>query len=112
MCIRDRCGNEDDIVYAIVFELEVLHHLQERIHLENCQRNELLIRQMTQALDKNCEALTALVCRQEQISRSQFRRLVALHRERFLNRLIAVCALTLLSVLAGLGVFTIYWLWV
>lgn len=67
---------------------------------------------MTQALDKNCEALTALVCRQEQISRSQFRRLVALHRERFLNRLIAVCALTLLSVLAGLGVFTIYWLWV
>ena len=106
--LYEKCGNEDDIVYAIVFELEVLHHLQERIHLENCQRNELLIRQMTQALDKNCEALTAL----EQISRSQFRRLVALHRERFLNRLIAVCALTLLSVLAGLGVFTIYWLWV
>ena len=105
--LYEKCGNEDDIVYAIVFELEVLHHLQERIHLENCQRNELLIRQMTQALDKNCEALTALVCRQEQISRSQFRRLVALHRERFLNRLIAVCALTLLSVLAGLGVFTI-----
>ena len=105
--LYEKCGNEDDIVYAIVFELEVLHHLQERIHLENCQRNELLIRQMTQALDKNCEALTALVCRQEQI-----RRLVALHRERFLNRLIAVCALTLLSVLAGLGVFTIYWLWV
>ena len=103
--LYEKCGNEDDIVYAIVFELEVLHHLQERIHLENCQRNELLIRQMTQAL-------TALVCRQEQISRSQFRRLVALHRERFLNRLIAVCALTLLSVLAGLGVFTIYWLWV
>ena len=110
--LYEKCGNEDDIVYAIVFGLEVLHHLQERIHLENCQRNELLIRQMTQALDKNCEALTALVCRQEQISRSQFRRLVALHRERFLNRLIAVCALTLLSVLAGLGVFTIYWLWV
>ena len=33
-------------------------------------------------------------------------------KRRFLNRLIAVCALTLLSVLAGLGVFTIYWLWV
>ena len=26
--------------------------------------------------------------------------------------IVALCALTLLSVLAGLGVFTIYWLWV
>ena len=32
--LYEKCGNEDDIVYAIVFELEVLHHLQERIHLE------------------------------------------------------------------------------
>ena len=66
---------------------------------------------MMQALDKNCEALTALVCRQEQISRSQFRRLTALHRERFANRLILVCALTILSVLAGLGTFFIYSVW-
>ena len=52
-----------------------------------------------------------LVCRQEQISRSQFRRLTALHRERFANRLILVCALTILSVLAGLGTFFIYSAW-
>ena len=109
LSMYDKCGNEDDIVYAVVFELEVLHWLQERIHTENNQRHELLVNRMTEIW--NQEEILALVCRQEQISRSQFRRLTALHRERFANRLILVCALTILSVLAGLGTFFIYSVW-
>lgn len=111
LSMYDKCGNEDDIVYAVVFELEVLHWLQERIHTENNQRHELLVKRMTEILNRNQEEILALVCRQEQISRSQFRRLTALHRERFANRLILVCALTILSVLAGLGTFFIYSVW-
>lgn len=111
LSLYEKCGNEDDIVYAIVFELEVLHYLQERIHLENCQRHEMLVNQLTELQKKDQEAILALVCRQEQISRSQFRRLTALYRERFINRLILVCALTILTVLAGLGTFFIYSLW-
>lgn len=111
LSMYDKCGNEDDIVYAVVFELEVLHWLQERIHTENNQRHELLVNRMTEILNRNQEEILALVCRQEQISRSQFRRLTALHRERFANRLILVCALTILSVLAGLGTFFIYSVW-
>ena len=38
LSMYDKCGNEDDIVYAVVFELEVLHWLQERIHTESAPR--------------------------------------------------------------------------
>lgn len=62
-------------------------------------------------MKKNNETVLSLVMQQNLMSRSQFRRLIALHRERFMNRLILVCALTILSVLAGLGTFFIYSLW-
>ena len=91
--LYEQNGDKDDIVYAIVFELEVLHYLLE------------------QFMKKNNETVLSLVMQQNLMSRSQFRRLIALHRERFMNRLILVCALTILSVLAGLGTFFIYSLW-
>jgi len=110
--LYEQNGDKDDIVYAIVFELEVLHYLLERIHQENRQRTDLLENRIEQFMKKNNETVLSLVMQQNLVSRSQFRRLIALHRERFLNRLILVCALTILSVLAGLGTFFIYSLWI
>jgi hypothetical protein len=49
-----------------------------------------------------------LVAEQQLIFRSQFRRLIALHRERFLTRSLVFSAMLLISLLAGIGVFYLY----
>ncbi|MPN29885.1 hypothetical protein SDC9_177338 [bioreactor metagenome] len=46
--------------------------------------------------------------RRDLLFRSQFRRLVAIHRERFLTRAVVFTFIGLFALLAGLGVYYLY----
>ena len=52
--------------------------------------------------------MSEFIIQQQFIFRSQFRRLIAIHRERFMIRLLLFSAMLFVSVLAGIGVFYIY----
>jgi hypothetical protein len=101
-------GLEDDIVYAIIFELEIVMRIQENINFQNRQMNELMLARLEKLCNANQEKMLDIINRQQMIGRSQFRRLIALHRERLLTRLIMICALGCISIFAGLGVFYFY----
>ncbi len=101
-------GLEDDIVYAIIFELEIVMRVQEKINFMNQQMNELMLTRLEKLCNANQEKMLDIVNRQQMTARSQFRRLIALHRERLLTRLIMICALGCISIFAGLGVFYFY----
>jgi hypothetical protein len=98
----------NDIVYALIFEMEILHKVQEKVHFQNQQLNEMMLARLEKLMNRHCERMQEIVNRQQMISRSQFRRLVSFHRERLLTRLIIICALGMLSIFAGLGVFYFY----
>jgi hypothetical protein len=101
-------GNPNDIVYCIIFELEMVHRVLERIHFQNQQMNDMMVARLEKLCNANQEKMLDIVNRQQMTGRSQFRRLIALHRERLLTRLIMICALGCLSIFAGLGVFYFY----
>lgn len=103
-------ANKEDIVYALIIELELTHRVLELIHVRQQQSLELLGNRINELLEQHRKALLESVLRQQIVGRSQFRRMFALHRERFLDRLILICALTILSVFAGLGVFFFYYM--
>jgi len=101
-------GDPNDIVYCIVFELEIIHRALEMINFQNQQLNETMLVRLEKLCSANHEKMLELVIRQQMTERSQFRRLIALHRERLLTRLIMICILGCLSIFAGLGVFYFY----
>ncbi len=98
----------NDIVYGMIFEMEILQKVQEQVKLQNQQLNESMLVRQEKLLEEHHEKILEIINRQQIISRSQFRRMVSLHRERLLTRLIIICALGLLSLFAGLGVFYVY----
>ena len=104
-------ANKDDIVYVLVIEQELTHRVLELIHVRQQQSMELMGTRISELLEQHRRIMTETVLRQQIVSRSQFRRMFAMHREHFIDRLIVVCALTILSVFAGLGVFYLYAFW-
>ena len=59
-------------------------------------------------LDEKNRCMSEFIIQQQFIFRSQFRRLIAIHRERFMIRLLLFSAMLFVTVLAGIGVFYIY----
>lgn len=100
--------HDDDIVYGIIFELEIIMNVLDRMNIQDQQRNETTMKRLEKLMEQHQEKMLEAVSRQQIISRSQFRRLVSFHRERLLTRLVIICALGLLSIFAGLGVFYFY----
>ena len=103
-------ANKEDIVYALIIELELTHRVLELIHVRQQQSLELLGNRINELLEQHRTVLLETVLRQQIVGRSQFRRMFAMHRERFLERLVVICALTILAVFAGLGVFFLYYI--
>ncbi len=101
-------GLEDDIVYAIIFELEIAMRVLEKMNFQNQQMNEMMLSRLEKLCNTNQNKMLEIVNRQQIIGRSQFRRLIALHREKLLTRLLMICVLGCLSIFAGLGVFYFY----
>ncbi len=101
-------GDPNDIVYCIIFELEMIHRVLGMINFQNQQLNEAMLVRLEKLCSTNHEKMLELVIRNQVTGRSQFRRLIGLHRERLLTRLIMICALGCISIFAGLGVFYFY----
>lgn len=98
----------DDIIYAILLEMELLHRVTEQCFVKVQEQHKVIGDNLIAAYEGRNQKMLELVAEQQLIFRSQFRRLIALHRERFLIRVLVFSAMLLISLLAGLGVFYFY----
>ncbi|MGF0037915.1 hypothetical protein HF882_00220 [Victivallis vadensis] len=98
----------NDIVYALILENEITHRMLNQLAIRQQQQNQVIAGRLTERLDSWQEQLRRDMIRRDLIARSQFRRLVALHRERFLTRTILFTAVGISALLAGLGIYWLY----
>ena len=106
MAFGDSYSN--DLVYAMILEMEVTHRMIEQLSVKQQQQNQVLMARLTENLAAWQNRLQQDMIRRDLISRSQFRRLVAIHRERFLTRTVIFTAVGLFALLAGLGIYYLY----
>ncbi|MFA6714559.1 MAG: hypothetical protein WCS27_04235 [Victivallaceae bacterium] len=105
------CHNADrpnDIIFAVLLEMELLHRVMEQCFVKNREQHKVIGNNLIAAYEEKNQKMMELVTEQQLIFRSQFRRLIALHRERFLVRVFVFAAMLLISLLAGIGVFYLY----
>lgn len=100
--------NPNDIVYAILLEMELLHRAMEQSYVKVQEQHKVIGDNLIAAYKERNHMMMEMVAEQQLIFRSQFRRLIALHRERFLTRSLVFSAMLLISLLAGIGVFYLY----
>ncbi len=98
----------NDIVYALLLEMEMLHRVMEQIYIRLQEQHKVMGNNMLTAYEEKNKKMLDLTVSQQMIFRSQFRRLIALHRERLITRLLLFSAMLLVTLLAGIGVFYIY----
>ena len=98
----------DDIIYAILLELEVLHHVMQQSFVKFQEQHKVIGDNLIAAYEEKNLKMMELVAGQQFLFRSQFRRLIAIHRERFLIRILIFSSMLLISLLAGLGIFYLY----
>ena len=98
----------NDLVYAILLELELLHRSVEQIYIRSSEQHKVIGDNLIACLDEKNRCMSEFIVQQQFIFRSQFRRLIAIHRERFMIRLLLFSAMLFVTVLAGIGVFYIY----
>ncbi|WP_176013891.1 hypothetical protein [Victivallis sp. Marseille-Q1083] len=105
-------GDPNDLTYGIILELELLHREQDRRLQSEVKRNEVMLERINAILQQNHEQTLELATRFQIHYRLQFRRLIAIHRERFANKCVFTVCLLLLALLAGIGAFHLYcWWW-
>lgn len=98
----------NDIVYALLLEMEVLHRVMEQIYIRLQEQHKVMGNNMLAAYKEKNKKMLDLTVSQQMIFRSQFRRLISLHRERLITRILLFSAMLLVTLLAGIGVFYIY----
>lgn len=98
----------NDLTYAMILEAEISHRMIEQLSVKQQQQNQVLMTRLMEHLDAWQKQLQQDMIRRDLIFRSQFRRLVAIHRERFLTRAVVFTAIGLFALLAGLGVYYLY----
>lgn len=98
----------NDLTYAMILEAEISHRMIEQLSVKQQQQNQVLMTRLTEHLDAWQKQLQQDMIRRDLIFRSQFRRLVAIHRERFLARAVVFTSIGLFALLAGLGVYYLY----
>ncbi len=98
----------NDLTYAMILEAEISHRMIEQLSVKQQQQSQVLMTRLTEHLDAWQKQLQQDMIRRDLIFRSQFRRLVAIHRERFLTRAVVFTAIGLFALLAGLGVYYLY----
>ena len=97
----------NDIVYAMLLEMELLHQVMEQIYIRLQEQHKVMSNNMLAAYEEKNKKMLDLTVSQQMIFRSQFRRLISLHRERFIIRILLFSAMLLVTLLAGIGVFYI-----
>lgn len=98
----------NDLTYAMILEAEISHRMIEQLSVKQQQQSQVLMTRLTEHLDAWQKQLQQDMIRRDLLFRSQFRRLVAIHRERFLTRAVVFTAIGLFALLAGLGVYYLY----
>ena len=98
----------NDLIYAMILEAEISNRMIEQLAIKQQQQSQVLMTRLTENLDAWKNELQQDMIRRDLISRSQFRRLVAIHRERFLTRTVIFTATALFALLAGLGIYYLY----
>ena len=98
----------NDIIYALLLEMELLHRAMERSFVRFSEQHTVMRDNLIADYDERNRKMMEIVAEQQILFRSQFRRLVAIHRERFLIRVLVFSSMLLISLLAGLGIFYLY----
>ncbi len=104
----DSKKRDNDIIYAILLELELLHRVLTQHQVQNQEQHAVLTAAVRAVVEEGQKNLLETIAFQQTIFRSQFRRLVAIHRERFLIRALVVAAVVVIGVFAGIGAFGFY----
>jgi len=104
----DSRSRDNDIIYALLLEMELLHKVFARQQLQTQEQHKVLAENVKAFIGEGRKEMLEIVAQQQTVFRSQFRRLVAIHRERFLIRILAFTAVLIIAVFTGLGIFCFY----
>lgn len=108
----DNCGAENDIFYALLLKMELQQKSLEMLDTKHREFYKTLRNEIQSTLGEEMQKMNELLSTQQVIFRSQFRRLLALHRERFLLRVLIYAAAIIVCTFVGIGAFGIYKLFV
>lgn len=108
----DNCGAENDIFYALLLKMELQQRSLEMLDTKHREFYKTLRSDIQSILGEEIQKMNELLSTQQVIFRSQFRRLLALHRETFLIRVLIYAAAIIVCVFIGIGAFGFYKLFV
>ena len=101
-------SRDNDIVYALLLELELLHKAVARQQIQVQEQHKVLAENIQAFIGEGRKEMLEIVAQEQTVFRSQFRRLMAFHRERFLTRILTYTAVLIIAVFTGLGAFCFY----
>lgn len=104
----DSKNRENDIVYALLLEMELLHRVLAQQQIQNQEQHKVLTEAIRASVADGQKNLLETIAIQQTLFRSQFRRLVAIHRERFLIRAMVFASVVVVGIFAGIGAFCFY----
>ena len=108
----DNCGAENDIFYALLLKMELQQRSLEMLDTKHREFYKTLRSDIQSILGEEIQKMNELLSTQQVIFRSQFRRLLALHRETFLIRVLIYAAAIFVCAFIGIGAFGFYKLFV
>ena len=108
----DNCGAENDIFYALLLKMELQQRSLEMLDTKHREFYKTLKSDIQSILNEEIQKMNELLSTQQVIFRSQFRRLLALHRETFLIRVLIYAAAIIVCAFIGIGAFGFYKLFV
>ena len=108
----DNCGAENDIFYALLLKMELQQRSLEMLDTKHREFYKTLRSDIQSILGDEIQKMNELLSTQQVIFRSQFRRLLALHRETFLIRVLIYAASIIVCAFIGIGAFGFYKLFV
>ena len=108
----DNCGAENDIFYALLLKMELQQRSLEMLDTKHREFYKTLRSDIQSILGDEIQKMIELLSTQQVIFRSQFRRLLALHRETFLIRVLIYAAAIIVCAFIGIGAFGFYKLFV
>ena len=101
----DNCGAENDIFYALLLKMELQQRSLEMLDTKHREFYKTLRSDIQSILGEEIQKMNELLSTQQVIFRSQFRRLLALHRETFLIRVLIYAAAIIVCAFIGIGAF-------
>lgn len=108
LAVYPKDDRPNDIIYVLLLEMELLHRVTERSCVRLSGQHAVMRDNLIADYEERNRKMMEIVAEQQLLFRSQFRRLIAIHRERFQVRVLAFTSMLLISLLAGLGIFYLY----